>query len=61
VKHELKSKRPRLGGKVSPQQWLRMTAQIEHGRQAHTRALEAEAIADWIDHLEAHIEREGKS
>jgi hypothetical protein len=52
---------PALGGGVSPVGWLRMLADIDHKRGAHKRALEAEALADWLTSGKATPERAGYS
>lgn len=44
---------PKLGGGITPPQWLRQIAQMDRERQAPMRAREAESIADWIEKLEA--------
>jgi hypothetical protein len=47
------SDRPKLGGGITPAEWLRQIAEMDRKKGAHMRALEAENIADWIEKLEA--------
>lgn len=42
---------PKLGGGLTPQQWLRDVAAVDRKKGARMRATEAEAIADWIDEI----------
>jgi hypothetical protein len=42
---------PKLGGGLTPVQWLRQIAAIDRKVRAFARAREAEAIADWIERL----------
>jgi hypothetical protein len=42
---------PKLGGGLTPVQWLRMGAKMDRKRQAFARAREAEAIADWVESI----------
>jgi hypothetical protein len=42
---------PKLGGNITPQEWLREAAVFDRRKGATMRAAEAEAIADWIDSL----------
>lgn len=44
---------PRLGGGISPVQWLRSIATADRKIRANARAAEGEAIADYIETLEA--------
>jgi hypothetical protein len=43
---------PKLGGGITPAEWLRQLAQIERRRDARMRAREAEAIAIYLTALE---------
>ena len=40
---------PKLGGGLTPVQWLRQMATMDRKRDAHFRAMEADAIADWLE------------
>lgn len=42
---------PKLGGGLTPQEWLRSMAASDRKVQANARAEEAEAIADWLDEV----------
>lgn len=42
---------PRLGGGLTPEQWLRSSARMDREKGANARAREAEAIADWINQI----------
>lgn len=44
---------PRLGGGLTPTQWLRDIAAFDRQKGARMRAREAETIADWIEELQA--------
>ena len=50
---------PRLGGGISPMGWLRQIAGFDDKKQAHARAREARAMADWLDELALWIKEHG--
>lgn len=43
---------PKLGGGVTPQEWLQSMAEADRRKGANARAAEAEAIAEWITELQ---------
>jgi hypothetical protein len=46
---------PKLGGGLSPTEWLRTMAESDRKKGANARADEAERIALWIDELEGNV------